>query len=279
MNTGNQPVQRIVLVSNRLPFTVAQQGDDLEFQPSAGGVASGLHALLTARSSGGNGSTEYLWIGWPGNAVPEVLHNRVRAEALSRFHASPVFLSATDIDAFYSGFCNKTLWPLFHYFPQYTRHEAEYWTHYQKVNQAFADAALAVLRPGDLLWIHDYHLMLLPRLIRAQLPQLSIGFFLHIPFPHFEIFRLLPAQWRRHLLEGLLGADVIGFHTFDYAQYFLRCVLRVLGHESQMGKLLIDDRSVKVDAYPMGVPFEQFATAARSAPVREGMQAIRSSLP
>jgi trehalose 6-phosphate synthase/phosphatase len=88
------------------------------------------------------------------------------------------------------------------------------------VNQAFADAALEVLRPGDLLWIHDYHLMLLPQLIRARRPHLSIGFFLHIPFPHYEIFRLLPAQWRRELLDGLLGADVIGFHTVDYGQYF-----------------------------------------------------------
>ena len=279
MKSDNQPAQRIVLVSNRLPFTVAQQGDDIEFQQSAGGVASGLHALLTSNSSAIRENTEYLWIGWPGDAVPEVLRHRVRAEALSRYHALPVFLSADEIDAFYAGFCNKTLWPLFHYFPQYTRHEPEYWTHYVKVNQAFAEAALEVLQPGDLLWIHDYHLMLLPRLIRARLPQLSIGFFLHIPFPHFEIFRLLPAQWRRELLEGLLGADVIGFHTFDYAQYFLRCVLRVLGHESQMGKLIVDDRSVKVDAYPMGIPFDQFATAARSAPVREGMQAIRSSLP
>lgn len=279
MKAENQPAQRIVLVSNRLPFTVAQHGDDIEFQPSAGGVASGLHALLTSANSSARENTEYLWIGWPGAAVPEELRHRVRAEALSRYHASPVFLSETEINAFYSGFCNKTLWPLFHYFPQYTRHEPEYWAHYLKVNQAFADAALKVLRPGDLLWVHDYHLMLLPRLIRAKMPQLSIGFFLHIPFPHYEIFRLLPADWRRELLEGLLGADVIGFHTFDYGQYFLRCVLRVLGHESQMGKLLVDDRSVKVDAFPMGIPFEQFATATRSAPVREGMQAIRSSLP
>lgn len=279
MKAENQPAQRIVLVSNRLPFTVAQHGDDIEFHPSAGGVASGLHALLTSANRSARENAEYLWIGWPGAAVPDEVRHRVRAEALSRYHASPVFLSEAEINAFYSGFCNKTLWPLFHYFPQYTRHEPEYWTHYLKVNQAFADAALKVLRPGDLLWVHDYHLMLLPRLIRARMAQLSIGFFLHIPFPHYEIFRLLPAHWRRELLEGLLGADVIGFHTFDYGQYFLRCVLRVLGHEGQMGKLSVDDRSVKVGAFPMGVPFEQFATAARSAPVAEEVQAIRSSLP
>ncbi len=279
MQMENQPAQRIVLISNRLPFTVAQPGRDIVFEPSAGGVASGLHALLTSAQAEVGDNREYLWIGWPGAAVAEELRPRVRAEALARYRASPVFLSEAEIETFYAGFCNKTLWPLFHYFPQYTRHEPEYWQHYLKVNQAFADAALEVLRPGDLLWIHDYHLMLLPRLIRARMAHLSIGFFLHIPFPHYEIFQLLPAQWRRHLLEGLLGADVIGFHTFDYGQYFLRCVLRVLGHENQMGKLSIDDRSVKVGAFPMGVPFEQFAAAALSVPVAEGKQAIRASLP
>ena len=279
MSMENQPAQRIVLVSNRLPFTVATVDGAVEFLPSAGGVATGLHALLTAAHTPILENTEYVWIGWPGAAVCEESRDQVRAEALSRYHASPVFLSEAEIESFYSGFCNKTIWPLFHYFPQYARHEPEYWAHYLKVNQAFADAALEVLRPGDLLWIHDYHLMLLPQLIRARLPQLSIGFFLHIPFPHYEIFRLLPEQWRRELLEGLLGSDVIGFHTFDYGQYFLRCVLRVLGHESHMGKLLVGDRSVKVGAFPMGVPFDKFAAAAASGAVAEEAQTLRGMLP
>jgi trehalose 6-phosphate synthase/phosphatase len=270
--------QRIVLVSNRLPFTVAEKDGDIEFQNSAGGVATGLHALLETIEIPNIGSAEYVWIGWPGGRVSPQLEGRVKSDAQSRFHAYPVFLSEQEIDAFYSGFCNKTIWPLFHYFPLYARYEPEYWAHYKKVNEAFGEAALEILKPGDLLWIHDYHLMLLPAIIRARLPDLSIGFFLHIPFPHYEIFRFLPAEWRRDLLEGLLGADLVGFHTFDYAQYFLRCVLRILGHDNQMGKLLIQDRTVKVMSFPMGVPFNKFATAADSAVVCEEKETLKRTL-
>ena len=270
--------QRIVLVSNRLPFTVAEKDGDIEFQNSAGGVATGLHALLETIEIPNIGNAEYVWIGWPGGRVSPQLKDRVKLEAQSRFHAYPVFLSEQEIEAFYSGFCNKTIWPLFHYFPSYARYEPEYWAHYKKVNEAFGEAALEILKPGDLLWIHDYHLMLLPALIRARLPDLSIGFFLHIPFPHYEIFRFMPAEWRRDLLEGLLGADVVGFHTFDYAQYFLRCVLRILGHENQMGKLLVHDRAVKVASFPMGVPFDKFAAAAESTVVREEKETLKRTL-
>jgi trehalose 6-phosphate synthase/phosphatase len=272
------PPQRIVLVSNRLPFTVAEKDGDIEFQNSAGGVATGLHALLETIDIPNIGNAEYVWIGWPGGRVSPEFEARVKLEAQSRFHAYPVFLSEQEIDAFYAGFCNKTIWPLFHYFPLYARYEPEYWAHYKKVNEAFAEAALEILKPGDLLWIHDYHLMLLPQLIRARLPDLSIGFFLHIPFPHYEIFRFLPAEWRRDLLEGLLAADVVGFHTFDYVQYFLRCVLRILGHENQMGKLLVHDRTVKVASFPMGVPFGKFATAADSAVVSEEKATLKRTL-
>jgi trehalose 6-phosphate synthase/phosphatase len=257
---------------------VAEKDGDIEFQSSAGGVATGLHALLETIDIPNIGNPEYVWIGWPGGRVSPQLEMKVKSEAQSRFHAYPVFLSEQEIDAFYSGFCNKTIWPLFHYFPLYARYEPENWIHYKKVNEAFAGAALDILKPGDLLWIHDYHLMLLPALIRARLPDLSIGFFLHIPFPHYEIFRFLPAEWRRDLLEGLLAADVVGFHTFDYAQYFLRCVLRILGHENQMGKLLVHDRTVKVAAFPMGVPFGKFAAAAESPVVCEEKDKLKRTL-
>ena len=284
LNSGQQVThlptqpQRIVLVSNRLPFTVAEKDGGIEFQNSAGGVATGLHALLETIEIPNIGNPEYVWIGWPGGCVSPQLEARVKADAQSRFHAHPVFLSEQEIEAFYAGFCNKTIWPLFHYFPLYARYEPEYWAHYKKVNEAFGEAALEILKPGDLLWIHDYHLMLLPALIRARLPDLSIGFFLHIPFPHYEVFRFLPAEWRRDLLEGLLGADLVGFHTFDYAQYFLRCVLRILGHENQMGKLLVHDRTVKVASFPMGVPFDKFAAAADSAVVCEEKAKLNRTL-
>ncbi len=121
------------------------------------------------------------------------------------------------------------------------------------------------MQPDDVVWIHDYHLMLLPKLLRDRRPSAQIGFFLHIPFPSYELFRLLPMTWRSEILQGLLGADLLGFHTHDYAQYFLRCVLRVLGHEHSAGRILLPDRLVKVDTFPMGIDFQRFHDAAARA--------------
>ena len=184
-------------------------------------------------------------------------------ETLAGFHAHPVFLSDRSMDKFYHGFCNKTIWPLFHYFPSYAVCEESLYAHYRCVNRIFCEAVARLVQPEDVVWIHDYHLMLLPQLLRQQKPAATIGFFLHIPFPSFEIFRLLPQTWRAEILEGLLGADLIGFHTYDYTQHFLRSVLRVLGHEHTMGKILLPNHLAKVDTFPMGVDFQKFQAAAR----------------
>jgi trehalose 6-phosphate synthase/phosphatase len=133
------------------------------------------------------------------------------------------------------------------------------------VNQIFCEAVIDVMQPDDVVWIHDYHLMLLPKLLRDKKPHIPIGFFLHIPFPSFELFRLLPMTWRSEILQGLLGADLIGFHTYDYTQYFLRCVLRILGYEHNMGNILLPDRLVKVDTFPMGIDFQKFQAEAATS--------------
>jgi trehalose 6-phosphate synthase/phosphatase len=186
-----------------------------------------------------------------------------------------VFLSDESMDRFYHGFCNKTLWPLFHYFPYLTRYEQDYWEEYQNANRAFGEAVLNVLRPDDVCWVHDYQLMLLPRLIRERFPDLPIGFFLHIPFPSFEVFRLLPAAWRTEIIEGLLGASLIGFHTHDYTRHFLGCVLRTSGYEHQLGQLTLRDRVVKVDTFPMGIDFDKFAQAAGAPETEERVAELR----
>src|SRR6185503_6161203 len=165
------------------------------------------------------------------------------------------------------GFCNKTIWPLFHYFTSYTVFRQEYWRDYKKVNEHFCQSLLEVVKPGDTLWIHDYHLMLLPKMLREKNPDLSIGFFLHIPFPSYEIFRILPRDWAKEILEGLLGSDLIGFHTHDYTQYFLKCVLRILGLEHTTGQILLEDRAVKADTFPMGIDFKRFVEIAKSEEV------------
>ena len=206
---------------------------------------------------------ESRWIGWPGVTVEDPAKQALVTETLAGFHADPVFLSDRSMDKFYHGFCNKTIWPLFHYFPSYVVCEESLYAHYRCVNRIFCEAVARLVQPEDVVWIHDYHLMLLPQLLRQQKPAATIGFFLHIPFPSFEIFRLLPQTWRTEILEGLLGADLIGFHTYDYAQHFLRSVLRVLGHEHTMGKILLPNHLAKIDTFPMGVDFQKFQAAAR----------------
>ena len=275
MKKPNRSAQRIIVVSNRLPFTVMERAGELVFAESVGGVATGLRACLTKLQQWDN---EYLWVGWPGSTISNSLQPTVKDRALAEHRAYPVFLTEEEIENFYQGFCNKTIWPLFHYFATYASYTQEYYEHYVRVNQTFSEALQEVVRPGDLVWIHDYHLMLLPRLLRERVPNVGIGFFLHIPFPDYEIFRLLPGRWRKEILEGLLGADLIGFHTYDYMQYFVRSVLRILGHESNAGQIFLEDRLVRVDTFPMGIDFKSFHEAARSPEVLKEKEEIRELL-
>lgn len=261
--------QRIIIVSNRLPFTVEQSGEGIHFKESVGGLATGLRTLLTSGQSSISRESALMWVGWPGSTILDETRDEVRSKALSEFNCCPVFLSEQDLENFYQGFCNETIWPLFHYFPNYARYDEAYWEQYRKVNESFSVTLLDTIRSDDTVWIHDYHLMLLPHLLRRALPKLRIGFFLHIPFPQFEIFRLLPGKWRRDILEGLLGADLIGFHTHDYGEYFLRCVQRILGYEHHMGQLTTAGRLVKIGAFPMGIDFEKFYEAANLAEVQK----------
>jgi trehalose 6-phosphate synthase/phosphatase len=278
MNPGDGGNQRIVIVSNRLPFTVLQENSGLKFDPSVGGVATGLRAFLSSTQNPPTSKQEYLWVGWPGATISDELKEAVKSQGLAEFHCVPVFLSEQDIEHFYQGFCNKTIWPIFHYFPSYASYDHGYWLQYKKVNQAFNEALLEVIRPDDTLWIHDYHLMLLPNLVREQLPNVRIGFFLHIPFPHYEMFRLLPGEWRQEILKGLMGANLIGFHTHDYMEYFLRSVQRILGYEHNMGQLVADNRMVKVGAFPMGVDFWKFSVAARSPRVQKEKEGLHKAI-
>jgi trehalose 6-phosphate synthase/phosphatase len=259
---GLRPM-RLLIVSNRLPIVTVEENGQLQFRESAGGLVSGISAYLDSLRGSSFLRPEYRWIGWPGVTVAEPARQALVAETLREFHAHPVFLAERSMDQFYHGFCNKTIWPLFHYFPSYVACDESFYAHYRCVNRIFCEAVAPLVQPGDLVWIHDYHLMLLPRLLRVARPDASIGFFLHIPFPSFEIFRLLPTAWRTEILEGLLGADLIGFHTYDYTQHFLHSVLRVLGHEHHMGKIFLPNHLVKADTFPMGVDFQKFQTAAR----------------
>jgi trehalose 6-phosphate synthase/phosphatase len=255
---------RLVVVSNRLPFTVSFSDGKPQFKPSAGGLTTGLWSYLDRKLLDGSERPDYLWMGWPGANIPPEHEASVRTYAEQQFKSSPVYLPEESMDRFYLGFCNKTIWPLFHYFPMLTHYEEENWQEYRNVNRVFGEAVVNALRPDDVLWIHDYHLMLLPKLVREKFPEMPIGFFLHIPFPSWEIFRMLPRPWREEILDGLLGSSLIGFHTHDYVRDFFTSVLRTSGYEHQLGSLTLRDRVVDVDTFPMGVEFDRFEQAAAS---------------
>jgi trehalose 6-phosphate synthase/phosphatase len=266
---------RLVVVSNRLPFTVSFQEGVPQYKSSAGGLSTGLWSYLDRKPVEGVERPDYLWMGWPGISVPTEHATAVRTFAEHQFKSSPIFLPEESMDRFYLGFCNKTLWPLFHYFPTLASYEEDHWQEYRHVNQVFGEAVVNALRPDDVLWIHDYHLMLLPKLVRERFPEMPIGFFLHIPFPSWEIFRMLPRAWREEMLEGLLGASLIGFHTHDFVRDFFTSVLRTCGYEHQLGNLTLRDRVVKVDTFPMGVEFDRFDAAAKSAETSLRVEELR----
>lgn len=269
---------RLLVISNRLPFTVTEKEGKLTFKESAGGLVSGLSAYLDSLKGSSFTKSKYIWVGWPGYAVADKSKKTLKSKALNEFNAYPVFLSEKLMEKFYLGFCNKTIWPLFHYFPSYALYDEDYWNNYKIVNEIFCNSAMEIIKPHDTIWIHDYHLMLLPQLIREKMPHTSIGFFLHIPFPSYEIFQLIPAKWRTQILNGLLGANLIGFHTNDYTQHFLQSVLRNTGHENNMGQILVNDRIAKADTFPMGIDFQKFYGASEKQEIKNEIEKIKKTL-
>jgi trehalose 6-phosphate synthase/phosphatase len=256
----------LVIISNRLPISAVRKDNSLVFESSVGGLATGLSQFSRSSPSA--------WVGWPGISLatadsPEVREIRKR---LLKDSCHPVFLSGYEVDNYYHGFSNRTIWPLFHYFPLHAAYSKTFWSAYRRVNEKFADEAARILRPGDKIWVHDYHLLLLPEMLRRRVPDATIGFFLHIPFPSYEIFRLIP--WREELLRGLLGADLVGFHTFGYAYHFVESVSQILDVEHSQWQIPVENRAVKVDAFPMGIDFARFASAASLPKVREDLAKI-----
>ncbi len=269
---------RLLVISNRLPVTATIKDDNISLSQSSGGLVTGLSAYLESLQSSSFTQRDYVWMGWPGITVADSAKAKLKEDLIAGFRAHPVFLSEDVMENFYHGFCNKIIWPLFHYFPSYVIYDEEYWKTYKNVNQTFCDSVIDLIQPGDAVWIQDYHLMLLPEMIRSRKPDIPIGFFLHIPFPSFELFRLLPKVWRTEILQGILGADLIGFHTHDYTQYFLRCILRLLGYEHNLGEVIASDRIIKVDTFPMGIDFKRFNQASENTNVARERQELKKSL-
>jgi len=253
---------RVLNVCNRLPVTVKRN-----FSKSSGGLVSAMESFSDTLS--------LHWVGWPGSSPAKVRRPSIESRLRDEFHCTPVFLSRDDINDYYAGFSNSVLWPLLHYSTTYVRHKKEWWNAYQRVNAKFRDVVLDVVRPDDIVWVHDYHLMLLPAMLHRERPELRIGYFLHTPFPSYEIFRCNPH--REELLQGLLGANLLGFHTYGYMRHFRSSVLRLLGAECAVNTIQQDDHVCHLGVYPIGIDAGRFVTTLRSTPFQKECNKIRKT--
>lgn len=258
---------RLFIISNRLPLKITRTDNDFTFVQSEGGLTTGLASL--------DMDIEKHWIGWPGLYLNEEAEKQSVTDHLSQYNYHPVFISEEQVEDYYEGYSNSTLWPLCHYFFSYIKYENSYWKSYQEVNKLFADVVLPLLEPDDIVWVQDYHLMLLPKLIREQNKQVHIGYFHHIPFPSYELFRVLPE--RAELLNGLLGADLIGFHTHDYMRHFVSATERVLDLHFQLDKVRHENRLVYVDTFSMGINYELYNNSTLDPKVQEKAKELKQT--
>jgi trehalose 6-phosphate synthase/phosphatase len=256
--------EKLIIVSNRLPFSVKS---DLSLSKSPGGLVSGIETFLKK-----SGIKNYVWIGWPGANLNKKNFELVKTKA-KKLNCYPVFISHKLLEKFYNGFCNKILWPLFHSLPSYAVYDESYWKNYIVVNEIFCEETLKHVTEDSVVWIHDYHLMLLPQMLKKEAPNTLIGFFLHIPFPPPEIFMQLP--WKKEFLEGLLGCDLIGFHIYEYTANFLRTLSRTLGIDHKMGEIMYQERVIKVDTFPMGIDFDLFHNACEKVKIKKLVNKIK----
>lgn len=264
---GEKSLKRadLVIVANRLPVdrVVAADGST-SWRRSPGGLVSALAPVMNSQDGA--------WIGWPGD-VGEDLEPFVN----DGMTLVPVTMSAQEFEEYYEGFSNATLWPLYHDLVAKPEFHREWWDAYVVVNQRFAEAAARVADQGAMVWVQDYQLQLVPALLRELRPDLRIGFFLHIPFPPAELFSQLP--WRRELLEGLLGADLVGFQLSGAAQNFVRLVRQRVGHKTHRDSVYLPDgRMVTAKAFPISIDTAKFEELARSEPVQERAAQIRADL-
>ncbi|KAG9038736.1 Trehalose-6-P synthase/phosphatase complex synthase subunit [Tulasnella sp. UAMH 9824] len=290
--------KRLIVVSNRLPVTISKDAKgEYHFKMSSGGLVSAL--------SGCKKYMSFTWIGWPGFNIPIKDRPIVDKRLAEEFSCQAVYLSDDIAERHYNGFSNSILWPLFHYHPGEMNFDEANWLAYRQANLKFARVVRNLLQDGDMVWVQDYHLMLMPKMLRSmiegtgsgdedldELEQLlkeadpvedpaplnatvsgiKIGFFLHTPFPSSEIYRILPV--RREILLGVLTCDLLGFHTYDYARHFLSSCTRVLGIPTMPNGLIHEGRYAHVGTFPIGIDPEQFVNGLQTEPVLKKLHAF-----
>jgi trehalose 6-phosphate synthase/phosphatase len=263
---------RLIIISYRLPFSIQTENRTTTVKPSAGGLVTAVKSLDLSSSA-----EKPVWIGCADFTQRSWEKNRHLVN--DDFEYVPVFLDKATQKGFYNGFANSVLWPLFHYFPSYVDYHDEDLKAYQSANQQVCEKVMELLQPTDRVWVHDYHFLGLPNLIREREPGASIGFFLHIPFPSNEMLRLLPRRCREYLLTGLLGADLIGFHTNDYLIHFLESVQLNLGLSHSMATIPHQDHHVHCQAFPIGINYGLYHEAYDEPDVVNEREALRIAYP
>ena len=266
------PKGRLLLISNRLPITIKRSEEgNYDFSMSSGGLVSGLSGLAK--------TTQFQWYGWPGQQLPENEIPHVKKRLFDEFSAVPVFIDDELADRHYNGFSNSILWPLLHYHPGEITFDESAWDAYVEANRIFAKEVAKDVQDNDLVWVHDYHLMLLPAMLREELKQVDnppsnvkLGFFLHTPFPSSEIYRILPV--RDEILEGVLHCDLLGFHTYDYARHFLSSCSRILGLPTTPNGVEFHGKLVSVGAFPIGIDPEKFAQGLQKDNVKRRIETL-----
>jgi len=251
---------KMVVVANRLPISRGKNG---QWVSSSGGLVTALVPILQKRGGA--------WIGWTGDAG-----RAGRLPSVDGVAMRSVGLSEMEIDTYYNGFSNRTLWPLYHDAIREPEFNHAWWPQYEAVNERFARAAAAAAGPGDTVWVHDYHLQLVPEMVRALRPDVKIGLFLHIPFPPEELFSWLP--WRERILKGMLGADLVGFQTYSDAQNFSRSARRYTEADGTDTELRLEGRTIRVNSFPISIDFDWFEQQAQRPEMQQQADLVRQRL-
>jgi trehalose 6-phosphate synthase/phosphatase len=258
---------KLIIVSNRLPFKIERKNGTLEIRQSSGGLVSAMDSVIRS-------ATKCVWVG--AADFDEGLWLEYLASApKTRLTITPIFLEKKVQKNYYHGFCNSVIWPLFHYFPSYAVYNEEYYSAYVKANEIFFREVSGIVEENDTVWVHDYQLMLLPRLLKEQQKNISLGFFLHIPFPSYEILKHLPEAWRNNILTSLLHSDVIGFHTKEYVSHFERSLSYFLGIQPDNGIASYKENTALIKSFPIGIDFDKFNKAFYEKPVADGRSQVR----
>ncbi|GME86921.1 hypothetical protein B5S28_g31 [[Candida] boidinii] len=262
----------VIVVSNRIPVTIKKSldGKDYQYSMSSGGLVTALQGL----------KKPFQWFGWPGLSIDDLSEkNKIENDLKEKFNCYPIWLSDEIADLHYNGFSNSILWPLFHYHPGEMNFDESAWAAYIEANKLFCESLVNKVKDNDIIWIHDYHLMLLPSMLRKLLDErkifknVKIGFFLHTPFPSSEIYRILPV--RKEILEGVLSCDLIGFHTYDYVRHFLSSCERILKIPTSPQGIMYNNRMINVGAYPIGIDVDKFLNGLKEEKVIKRIESLK----